>query len=184
MVHGHAAQLELSADGLKQTDGRAWTDVAGARNGWGATFQLEGRGAGGHFANVIFHFAVPTPALVTDPQDGRTYRAHLASIGVQGVVTSRMGAITFIDAWERHNRIYTTRNEPAFAPGLGLGGDFRDRWDTSLTNAGQQNVFQVHDRPTVWGGLGISLGFQGTVNEDARMTITVVGAEFVYVPGP
>jgi hypothetical protein len=70
-----------------------------------------------------------------------------------------------------------------FPTGLGLGGDFRDRWDTALTNAGQQNVFPVPEQPTIWGGLGISLGFEGTVNVDARLTITHVGAEIVYVAG-
>lgn len=182
MVHGHAAQLQLPGDGLKQTDGRGWTDVAGARDRWGATFQLEGRGAGGHYASVIFHYAVPTPALVTDPADGWTYRAHLGAIGVQGVVTSQMGYIDWIDVWERHNPIWSKR--PHFPTGLGLGGDFRDRWDTSLTNAGQQNVFPVSDQPVLWGGLGISLGLKGGLNEDVRMTITQVGAQFVYVEGP
>jgi hypothetical protein len=184
MVHGHAAQPQgLAGSGLAQVDGRAWTDIVGDRRGDGATFVVQQRALNDPNRIAWFHFAIATPTLVWDPPNvgNHTYRTRLTSIGLQGL-TQRGGAIEFVHAWDRHHRIFKSEDIAAFGSGIGLSGDFRDRWDRALRGDNQANVFDLPEPRVFVGALGISVGvYASPPLGDQRVTFTQVGARLDYV---
>jgi hypothetical protein len=143
---------------------------------------LEGRLPGHQPANVVVHYALPTPVeMIEGSPVQRSFRARLKKVAVQGEL-GKFGRIDFIDVWDRHNRIFTTRGS-----GWGIAiprddqesRDFRDKWiEASLAGEHQVgNVLLLPERPIVWGAVGVSLCFSGHLDE-TRLLITQVAALF------
>jgi hypothetical protein len=174
-VHGVSAHAELLAgSGLLNVGDRPFTDVAGDRRGWGATFRFE--------PGIVawFHFAIPTPSFISEGSE--TYRPAVTHVGVQGSA-DRHVQVRHLAVWDRDRPLWESGPDDD----LLLTGPFDQRWETladaerSAATAPAPNVFEVPGHPTAYGPLCVSVGCVRLEGFDGTITFNQVAARIEFV---
>jgi Family of unknown function (DUF6623) len=147
-VPGYATVAQDMGNPPLNWQGRTYTDINGHREGFGATFYLQGNRAD------WFHIPLPTPVIVEDQ------RASLSRV----MVLFRLpegAALNRVHVWDGPNRILRR-------DGLNITGDHTGGLDAD-------NSFDVNHDNILW-GVGISLLISCVV--DSNVFFASAGGDF------
>ena len=189
-VHGNAAVREVS-----DADVAIEPIEIGRRFGWGSQFFVTRATA--ERGHNIFHFPIPAPLFMHEPNDPHTtYRAQIAQVAVQAdfgapdTITGAQAQLRWIDVWEGGKRVYTTSPEGSDGQRtsiLTLTGDFSSRF-AILTGPQDRPTSNVHvvssgvdPSKVAFRGINVSVGV--FTLGDRRVGCTNVGVLLTHVRG-